>query len=346
MIEKIKNKFIQQFKTKGFTHVPRVSMLSKAFPTNFTPSGGEERLAEILAKENPKESFCVIQPCFRYQDVDNISTDFHAPLFEMGVAISVNELTLKDMIAQFFVLFDAFGLDREKLKISVLDNSRVLNRHIERDEEAIKTWKKFGIKDSQFKYLGLDENFFMLPDQGYAGIKTEAFYNHKGVEMEIAVFIYLSDSVVTKDHEQYLSEFDHDVICFGIGIERWAMILQNKKTLFHLEENQPLIDLFHQLKQDLDISMDEFKKISFISKGLLFLYGDGAVDDNENRGRTSLLRKILRKLRGCYPSEIKDIESKVILPVVKRNAKVIGDDYPKISEEKNVDYTIDLIQNS
>lgn len=347
MLHEVKNRFIDNFKSKGFDHLPRVSMLSKAFPTNFTPSGGEERLADILSKDDPKESFCVIQPCFRYQDMDNISTGHHAPLFEMGIAVSVNEWSLRQVIKQFFMLFDSFSLDRDKLIISVFDGGEKLNEDFERDQHTVEVWKEFGIKNSQFEYKGVHENFFSLPDQGYAGIQTEASYEYRDKKLEIAVFLYLSHKVIKRNGDKYLSKFKENVICFGIGIERWAMLLEGEETIMSLNENSNFIDLYNDIKKDtLDISLEDFKRVVLLTKALLFLHADGANTDLDSKGRRNLLRKLLRKLKECYEPGSSIFKNRLIKPVLEINRENIGEEYPKVSKKTNIESTLDLIQNS
>lgn len=297
-IKKFQNLFVSQFTHAGFTQYEPVSLLSKAFPTNFTPSGGEEHLERILVEKNPKESFCTIQPCFRYQDIERISTDIHMPLFEMGVAISVNQFSFEEMVIQFLKLFDLFNLDRKRLVISIFKGEKILDKNLPFDFESLDIWRKHGIKESQFEYLGEEDNYFVLKKQGYAGVKTEVFYNTGSKLIEIGVLIRLTHSVL-EDHKEryYLDNFDDEVVCMGVGSERWSMIINRVESIADIAEFSKYLTFFNELKKSRPNDSKHNPLIFiFLLRSLLFLYKDGAMLNKSNRGRSSLLRKTLKKL--------------------------------------------------
>lgn len=290
-LKEFENQFLNQQNKVGFEKVQRVSLLSEAFPTNFTPSGGEEHLSNILSKVNPRESFCTIQPCFRYQDIEKIYTGQHLPLFEMGIAISINQLSIEELINQFFKLFDYFKLDRKKITISIFSGGKVLNKEIPKDDLSKQIWNRYGIDESQFIFLDSTENFFLLKKQGYAGIKTEVFYEFNNELIELAVIVKLTHSVIENHFEDYyLDSFDDSVVCFGVGCERWVTIVNGKNSILELDE----FKLISDLNQKFSVSIN---RIALLNYSLINLIYDGAKLENMAHGRASLFKKIIRKLK-------------------------------------------------
>lgn len=279
-LNEFQNSFINYFHRKGFEIFEPASLLSDAFPTNFTPSGGEEHLNEILKQPNPKKSFCTVQPCFRYQDIKRMDSGFHLPLFNMGVAMSVNGASVEDFIRSFLYLFDKFGLDREKVRVSIFKGDTIDGVEVPRDTLSEKIWLNEGIKKSQIVELDAEENYFLLRKQGYGGIKTELFYEYEGQWVELGVVIRIANKVI--DKKLTSEKFPEDVVCFGIGTERWITIISGSKNYYQYYQNR------HN-KNSLDDVKSEILKDS-----LLKIYSEGGSLFDTEINRKRILRKLAR----------------------------------------------------
>ncbi len=283
-LKKIKEIFNTTFEKKEFLIFSPVSLLSSAFPTNFTPSGGEEHLNKVLSEKNPKKSFYTIQKCFRYQDVLIKDTKFHLPLFDMGVAISVNEMSINEMVESFMFIFNKLNLDKEKLKISLFKGEYIINTRVPMDLSSQKAWENVGIKKNQFTYLDSTENFFMLKSQGYAGIKTEAFYEYEGKFVEIGIIIQLTHKIKDSASKLYLTPFENRVLCLGLGLERLTAINQKIKDIYELRE--------FEIFKDININS---KSVQII-RAIISLYKDGATVYGKSNGRVTIFRRVIRNL--------------------------------------------------
>jgi alanyl-tRNA synthetase len=281
----IKKEFINHFVNNKFDKFLPVSLLSKAFPSNFTPSGGEEHINDILNSEkHPIKSFCTIQPCFRYQDIDRISTGVHLPSFDMGIAVSINEYSLENMIDHFLLLFDKMKLDRKKLHISVFKGDYVEGIFFEKDKLADDVWRQKNILPQNIKYLDTEENFFLLKKQGYGGFKTEMFYEYNGQLVEIGVIVRIICSIKVLNEKIEFATFENNVICFGMGIERWVMLVEQKQSVWETS-------LFDKVR-DTNFTYQDI----ILCIAMLKLFQQGARLNTRSEGRTRVYRKLCRKV--------------------------------------------------
>jgi alanyl-tRNA synthetase len=292
----IKQQFISQFTALGFEQKPRVSMLSRAFPTNFTPSGGEEYLDEILAQPDPKGSFCVVQTCFRYQDIDNIKTGFHQPLFEMGVAISVNQFDAECMMASYLSYLETLGIDRRKLTISIFEGGQVLGQPVPRDTLSMELWRKHGIADNQFIFLNAKENFLIRKNEGYAGTKTEVFYRHNGELVEISVLMNVQYQVKKSSDGYTIGEWNNAFTCIGLGFDRVNCIVQKSSSIIDLVEYSSLTKLYNEIYQN-HISLSKFTFLSYLVRSFMLLINDGAGRFMKGERRRHTYKRLLWGLR-------------------------------------------------
>lgn len=273
---------LERLTSHGFEQINPMSMLSRAFPTNFTPSGGEEPLADILSGKLKARNVCTIQPCFRYQDTFRQNSRVHLPYFHMAVTISVDDRTIGDMVRIHLSSLEALGFDKRKLRVTVFDGGDVLGHQLPRDTHARDAWLAHGIAVEQIEYLSAEENFFVSPSEGYAGTKTEIFYPWNGEMVEVAVLIRLTHEM--KSRSELGGSFGRSVICTGLGMERLELLTSSYASILECDQ---------VLSRSLSNAMAEYRRVS-LERGLIALYRDGASIWESNRARRSILRKVLK----------------------------------------------------
>lgn len=283
-------------------------MLSEAFPTNYTPSGGEDFLTGALFSENNnQESVLLIQPCFRYQDLKQLNTGYHLPFFDMGVALSIDRHTYPFFIKQIFMFFNSLGLNKKKLSVTVFGGEMMQNIFLSKDEEAYKTWVELGIPDDQIKFLGIQDNFFLLKQKGYGGVRTEVFYDYEGKRIEIGTVIKLTVSVNSRksNDDLIISSFNRNVFCLGIGLNRLAMLMEEREFISNFD-NSELYEKFTNERGGCFNKFD-FYSIYSIIKGVVIVIIDGGCVFDNNQSRRKLFRKILRNLISLTPNNYRNV---------------------------------------
>lgn len=282
--KELQQTFLGKFALDGFERIAPMSMLSRAFPTNFTPSGGEEPLADMLSGTLPHKNVCTIQPCFRYQDIFPQGSRVHLPYFHMAVAISLDDYSVNDMVGQHIAFFEALGLDRSKFRVSIFNGGEQKGAALDHDAVAHSAWLAHGIGESQFTYLGVDENFFLSPMEGYAGTKTEVFYPWNDQWLELSVIVRLTHRL---EGDLLDKPFPRSVVCGGIGVERLVLLLSGYDHIVDCTDQVACVAA--------DIPLDE-KECLVLLKALEMLYRDGASLKDTSEARSRTLKRLIKQL--------------------------------------------------
>ncbi len=139
----IRNKYIEFFKERGHTQIPRALLVPQDDPsTLFTGSGMQPLVPYLLGQTHPAGTRLVdSQTCLRAQDIDDIGDNRHTTFFEMLGNWSMGDYTKTEQIRWFFeFLTDVAGLDPNKIYATCFIGDA--SHGIPRDDEAANTWKE------------------------------------------------------------------------------------------------------------------------------------------------------------------------------------------------------------
>lgn len=168
--QQIRTKYLNFFKERGHTVVPRALLVPYNDPTTlFTGSGMQPMIPYLLGESHPEGNrLANSQMCLRAQDIDDIGDDKHTTSFEMLGNWSLGDYFKTEQIqwiAEF--LFDVVGLDPNRVYVSCYIGNEKYN--IPRDNQAIELWqaefKKRGI-DAKVVEIGAAENGDKVGMQG------------------------------------------------------------------------------------------------------------------------------------------------------------------------------------
>ncbi|HEX6461702.1 MAG TPA: alanine--tRNA ligase-related protein [Candidatus Saccharimonadales bacterium] len=160
--QEIRQKYLDFFKARGHTVIPRALLVPQNDPTTlFTGSGMQPMIPYLLGEAHPEGSRLVnSQVCLRAQDIADIGDDKHTTCFEMLGNWSLGDYFKSEQIswiAEF--LFDVIKLDPQKVYVSCYIGNEKYG--IPRDDQAIQLWqaefKKRGI-EAKVVELGSAEN--------------------------------------------------------------------------------------------------------------------------------------------------------------------------------------------
>ena len=319
--DEIREKFLLFFKNREYTHTiaPSSSLVPDDPSVLLTTAGMQQFKPYYLGIESPYGKNTVsIQKCFRTSDIDEVGDDSHLTFFEMLGNFSFGGYFKKEAIEYAY----EFIIKEMGLKIgfvSVFEG----DEKIEADEESEKIWKEIKKKDNavfEIKKFGKKDNFWgPTGDEGPCGPNTEIYV--RGVEVWNLVF-----NEYYKDKNGKYEKLKIKGVDTGMGLERLAMMCQNKKNIFET-------DLFTKIMK----TADNNKVVADHIRGAIFLIADGITPSNVGRGY--ILRKLIRRVvaRGFGESMEKVAEIvignyKNFYPELNKNKKEIFEELKKEKE--------------
>jgi len=310
----IQEKFIKFFVRHNHLLVPQVSLVPENDPTLlFTSAGMVQFKPYFLGLEEPPSSRLVnIQRCLRTTDIDQVGSNGRTlSFFEMLGSWSIGDYFKEEAVRlawQF--LTEELNLSPEKLWATYFSGDKKHNLPL--DEETPQFWAKVGMDPKHIVGLGYEENFWRIGDTGPCGPCTEVYLDRgekfgcgkKGCQpgcncdrfLEIwnaGVFIEYNRSEGGKYENLPIKSVDT-----GAGLERLAMVLQNKESVFETDLFKPLIRKIDSLMprhggEDKNINI-LVRRLADHIKAITFIFADGVVPANVERGY--VLRRLIRKV--------------------------------------------------
>ncbi|MBI3458682.1 alanine--tRNA ligase, partial [Candidatus Azambacteria bacterium] len=316
----IRQKFLEFFKSKGHSVIPSASLIPDDSTVLFVTAGMQPLVPYLTGKVHPLGTRLVdAQKCLRTDDILEVGDNRHLTFFEMLGNWSLGDYFKKESIEWSFELLTSpqwFGISPTKLFVTVFDDSEM---NIPRDDESIGHWtrvfREVGIEASlangRIATYPKKKNWWELPGTGPCGPDTEIFYDTgkehdqafgevchpncdcgRFVEIWNNVFMEYEKKIDGQGGFEYLPLAQKNVDT-GMGLERMAMVLQNKETVFE-------IDIFFVVIKTLEnpefLYKDQAHRYRIIADHLrasLFLISDGVLPSNTDRGY--ILRSLIRR---------------------------------------------------
>ncbi|WP_343183924.1 alanine--tRNA ligase [Buchnera aphidicola (Ceratovacuna keduensis)] len=299
---KIKKMFLNFFKKRGHKILKGGPIIPKKDKTLLFTNAGMNQFKEyFLGKKNIKYNKIVTsQKCIRtggkHNDIKQVGiTSCHHTLFEMLGNFSFGSYSKKKAILYAWKLLTNkkyFNLKKKKLFVTVnyedLETYNIWLNIIKISKKNIKISKKNSF-----------ENFWEMGKTGPCGPSTEIFYkkcyikNKKKIKyfVEIWNIVFIQYNKIKKNKFIKLNNLYIDT---GMGLERIAHILQNKKSTYE-------IDIFKNIRKKI-IKISKSKKIYEKSVNIIldhirtvyFIMLEGIMPSNKHQGY--ILRKIIRRI--------------------------------------------------
>lgn len=266
------------------------------------------------------------QKCVRTADIERVGkTERHGTFFEMLGNFSFGDYFKKEAITW------AYKFLTKELKISKDD---IWVTVFKEDDEAYNIWHdEIGLDAERILREGKEDNFWEL-EVGPCGPCSEIFVD-RGSDRAVDEndvkpgnddsdrFMEVWNLVFTqfnKDAQGNYTPLAHPNIDTGMGLERIAMVLQNKDNIFEVDV---MVEIISEIERLAGIKYKEDKKadvsirvIADHAKAMTFLVADGVIPSNEKRGY--VLRRLIRrayrhgKLLGIEGEFLTNIIDKVI----------------------------------
>jgi len=336
----LKKKFLEFFKSKQHSIIPSASLIPGHDPTVlFTTAGMHPLVPYLLGQKHPLGKRLVnFQKCLRTDDIEEVGNSTYLTFFEMLGNWSLGDYFKKDAITwSYEFLTKHLKLDPKRIHISCFKG----DKDAPKDEESAKTWRLLGIPKERIYFFGKKENWWGPAGQtGPCGPDTEMYYDTlkekcskdcmpgcncgKYVEIWNDVFMQYN-----KTAEGKFVELKQKNVDTGMGLERTAMILQKKNSVFETDLFIDIIKKIESLSNKKDIRA--IRIIADHLRATVFILAEKIPPSNVEHGY--ILRRLIRRaIRYGHMIGIKDrFTSQIAGVVIKKYKK----DYPELEQNKN-----------
>lgn len=300
--EELRNKFLKYFENNDHNILNSSSLIPHDDTLLFTAAGMVPLKDYFMgANKPPHMNLTSSQKCVRTVDIDIVGeTDRHLTFFEMLGNFSINNYFKEEAIKLAYnFITKELEVDKKDLWFTVYKD----------DNESYKIWKDvIGVPEERIQ-KGDKDNFWHMNIPGPCGPCSEIFidrgskYGEDGgpigggedrfIEIWNLVFM---ESVQDKPYE-VVGDLPAKNIDTGMGLERMAMILQEKDSPFEIDT---FSSMYEELKKYIVNKDKKYERIVLDHvKTSTFMLSDGVVPTNEGRGY--VLRRIIRRaVRAIY----------------------------------------------
>ncbi len=330
----IRNAFLDYFKNSDHKIMPSASLIPIDDTLLFTAAGMVPFKDYFLGNAKPPSNNLVSsQKCIRTVDIDIIGdTDRHLTFFEMLGNFSIGEYFKEDAIKH------AYKFITEELKINPEDLWFTVYKD---DDESFNIWKNvIGVPEEKIQ-RGDKDNFWQMNIPGPCGPCSEIFIDRGeeygddggpiggGEDRFIEIWNLVFMESIQDEPYNVIGELPTKNIDTGMGLERIAMVLQDKNSPFEIDTFLPIYNL---LKPKIKNENSKFERIVLDHmKASTFMLSDGVVATNEGRGY--ILRRLIRRaIRAFYglTAKIESLEF-LISPIID----IYTDQYPELLKNKD-----------
>ena len=319
---KIREKFLNFFKERGHTIVPSSSLLPTDPSVLFTTAGMQQFKPYYTGQADAMKDFgslntASIQKSMRTSDIDEVGDESHLTFFEMLGNFSFGGYFKKEAIqyAHEFITKE-MGLEIDYISVFAGEGN------VPEDTESQEIWKRID-PNITIKKFGRSDNFWgPTGNEGPCGPTSEIYV--KGLEVWNLVF-----NEFYQHPDGRLEPLKTPGIDTGMGLERLAMVVQQKENIFETDLFAPIIA---KIRGSISgISAKSERIIADHLRASLFLMADGVTPSNKDQGY--ILRRLLR---GAI-THVNILDIKFDSKEFRSVADIIIDnyqDYPELNNEK------------
>ena len=330
----IREEFLKFFEKNNHKIMPSASLIPIDETLLFTAAGMVPFKDYFMGNSKPPHTNLVSsQKCIRTVDIDIIGdTDRHLTFFEMLGNFSIGEYFKEQAIKHAYEFITKnLGINPDDLWFTVYKD----------DDESFNIWKDvIGVPEERIQ-RGDKDNFWQMNIPGPCGPCSEIFIDRGpdygeeggpiggGEDRFIEIWNLVFMESIQDEPYNVVGELPAKNIDTGMGLERIAMVLQDKESPFEIDTFE---SIYEQLKPKIKTPNKKYERIILDHmKASTFMISDGVVPTNEGRGY--ILRRLIRRaIRAYYglTNEIDSIEF-LISPIVE----IYKDHYPDLY--KNID---------
>ena len=335
--DELRKLYLKFFEERDHKVIPSSSLVPRGDPTLLlTPAGMAQFKAYYLGLEkppHPKLTSC--QKCFRTTDIEVVGDTQHLTFFEMLGNFSIGDYFKKEAIAWAWEFVTRYlKMPEERLWVTIyLD-----------DDEADGYWQETGVPAERILRFGEDHNFWgPAGNSGPCGPCSEIHYDLGkeigcgrqgcGPNCDCGRFCEIWNLVFTQynqDVDGHRSPLAKPNIDTGMGLERVAMVMQSKYSVYETDLFLPIIGHVCRItgKKYADNADDDraIRVVAEHSRSIAFLIADGVLPSNEGRGY--VLRRILR--RASLFGRRLGLSEPFLVEIARVTVNTMGNIYPEL----------------
>ncbi len=360
-VAQIREAFLKYFEAKGHEIVPSAPMVIKNDPTLMFTNAGMNQFKDFFLGNSIPNSKRVAntQKCLRvsgkHNDLEEVGVDtYHHTMFEMLGNWSFGDYFKEESIDWAWdLLTNIYGIDKNRLYVTIFEGDS--KDKTELDHEALRIWSKY-VDEKEVILCDKKDNFWEMGEMGPCGPCSEIHIDLRPNSEREKVS---GSDLVNKDHPQVIEIWNLVFIEFnrkadgslhplpnkhvdtGMGLERLAVALQNKKSNYDIDLFQSLIKKTEELsgfkygeKEDIDIAI---RIVSDHIRAIGFSIADGQIPSNAGAGY--VIRRILR--RGVrYGYQILNLKEPFLCELFSSLLEQMGSVYPELNTQKELIYNV------
>ncbi len=354
---KIRQAFLDFFKSKEHTIVPSAPMVVKNDPTLMFTNAGMNQFKDIFLGNSPRVTprAADTQKCLRvsgkHNDLEEVGHDtYHHTMFEMLGNWSFGDYFKKEAIAWAWeLLTEVYGLDKSRMYATVFEGSE--SDGVPFDQEAYDFWKQYLPEDHIIRGNKHD-NFWEMGETGPCGPCSEIHFDLRD-EADIAKvpgrdMVNAGHHLVIEIWNLVFMQFNRKAngeleplpakhVDTGMGFERLCMILQDKKSNYDTDVFQPTIsrlaamaDKKYGEDEKCDIAM---RVIADHLRAIAFSIADGQLPANAKAGY--VIRRILRRAVR-YGYTYLGFNEPTLCKLVAGLAEQMGHQFPELRQQQTL----------
>ncbi len=353
--QKVREQFLNFFKSKEHKIVPSAPMVMKNDPTLLFTNAGMNQFKEFFLGNTVSKSKRITdtQKCLRvsgkHNDLEEVGKDtYHHTMFEMLGNWSFGDYFKKEAIQWAWeLLTEVYKIDKDSLYVSVFEGSDDAD-NLKMDQEAFDFWSAIVPKD-RIIMGNKKDNFWEMGEQGPCGPCSEI---HVDIRSEDEKAKVSGASLVNQDHPlvveiwnlvfmQYnrkasgkLENLPEKHVDTGMGFERLCMVLQDVKSNYDTDVFTPLIREIETItnhKYGKDEQTDvAIRVIADHVRAVAFSIADGQLPSNTGAGY--VIRRVLRRAIR-YGFTFLDAKKPFIYRLVKVLGESMGKAFPELKEQ-------------
>lgn len=330
--DELVEKFLEFFREKDHAEVESSSLIPEDDRTLLFTSAGMVQFKPLWTGEEVLDfkRATSVQKCLRLSDLEEVGkTYWHCTFFEMLGNFSFGDYFKERAIEWGWeFLVEGLRINPEKLYVSVYPD----------DEESYNIWReKMGLEEDRI--VKHRDNFWgPAGGLGACGPDTEIFYD-LGPEYgecefdgECERYVELWN-IVFPQYEQLEDKrvkLKNRGVDTGMGLERLAMVMQDKSSIFETDLFFPLIKEIEDISgKDYSNHREIFNIIADHVRALTLAISDGVYPSNEGRGY--VLRRLIRR---AYTRARKiDIKDAFIHKLANTVVSMMKNRYPVLKEK-------------
>ena len=340
-LNEIREKFLEFFESKGHLRLPSFSLIPQGDKSLLLINSGMAPLKPYFTgeQEPPRRRVTTCQKCIRTGDIENVGkTARHGTFFEMLGNFSFGDYFKEEAITwSWEFLTKVMEIPEDRLYPSIYEN----------DDEAFEIWnKKIGVPADRIFRFGKEDNFWEH-GSGPCGPCSEIYFD-RGEKYGCGK----PGCTVGCDCDRYMevwnnvfSQFNNDGhgnytdliqknIDTGMGLERWAVVMQDVDSLFDVDTVKNITDHVSKISgktygesYKTDVSL---RVITDHIRSTVMMICDGVIPSNEGRGY--VLRRLLR--RAARHGKLLGINEPFLYKVCDTVIHESGGAYPALIEKQ------------